>query len=174
MGRGLDRRDGFQHMRPVFAGFERRLRRRLNRSGIGRGRHCIHDPASPLSGLRAYRRHGRFKKVVLGDPIDHAERERLARLDPPSAADQRNRLRHSGQTRQTLRAARAGNEAERGFGQTHDRAGRRDALVAAECQLIAAAKRGAVKRRDDRLGTLLDGGDHGGKLRLLDRLVEFP
>ena len=97
----------------------------------------------------------------------------LGRADRLAGDDHLQRLLRSDETRQPLRAARPGQKAELDFGQADARPRRRDAEVASERQLEAAAQRGAVQRRDDRLRHRLDRGDDIVKARSLRRFAKF-
>jgi hypothetical protein len=68
----------------------------------------------------------------------------------------------AGDARQPLRPAGAGQQAELDLGHAELRVGHRDPIMAAERDLEPAAERGAVDRRDHRLGAILDRVDHLG------------
>ena len=99
--------------------------------------------------------------------------QRRSAADTLAAADHGDGARNAHDARQSLRAARAGDDAQRHFRQAHHRARRRDACVAAQGQLEAAAQRRAVQRRHHGLAAVFDGLDHGGQLGLGQGLAEF-
>ena len=98
-------------------------------------------------------------QIALGDLVDDAVRKRFRRPDRLAGDDHLQRLLRSDQARQALRAAGAGQEAELDLGQADARRRGSDPEMAGERQLEAAAERGAVQGRDDRLRHRLDRGD---------------
>src|SRR5690606_37587825 len=78
------------------------------------------------------------------------------------------------QARQALGAAGARDDAELDLRQAECGFLSRDAAVAGECDLAAAAECGAIDRRDDGLGEILDTVEDLGKRGLHRRLAEFP
>ena len=75
--------------------------------------------------------------------------------------------------RQPLRAAGTGDDAQRHLRQTHHVPGGRDARVAAERQLEAAAERGAVQRGDDGLPQASIAAITAGSWGSAERLAEL-
>ena len=86
-----------------------------------------------------------------------------------SGRDDLDRLGEASQSRQTSGAARAGDHAQRDFGQPDDCIGCRDAGIAAKCKFKAAAERGAVNCDDDGLPQAsmasITAGSCGSRLR---------
>ena len=72
-----------------------------------------------------------------------------------------------------LRAARSRNQPELDLGEPKTRAWIGNAGMAGKGNLATAAERGAMNRRNDRLGAGLDGVDHVGQVRFARRLAEF-
>ena len=132
-----------------------------DRSRIGR-RHRAVAQALLAPAQLARLRHGGGAQVTGGFLIDQPGRQRRCTGHALAAADHADGARDADDARQPLRAACAGDDAQRHLRQTHHRAGRGDACVAAQRQLEAAAQRRAVQRRDHGLAAVLDGADHGG------------
>ena len=94
--------------------------------------------------------------VAGDDRIDDAVLLQLLDRRRGAGEDELERPFRPDEARQALRAAGAGQETELDLGQADAGAGRRDAVMAAERELEAAAERRAVQRRDDRLADALD------------------
>ena len=107
---------------------------------------------------------------VFGKSVDQPQFKRLARINLAARGDEVNGGIGPYQARQTLRAAGAGQKAQRNLGQAHPRARKRNAVMGAQGDLQPAAKNGSVQRRDDGLFRSLDQGDdirqEGGHRRL--------
>ena len=78
-------------------------------------------------------------QVAADDGIDEPEFDRLAGRDRRAADDQLQRRLHAREPRHPLRAAGAGQQAELDLGKADLRAVERHAVMAAECELGAAA-----------------------------------
>ena len=112
-------------------------------------------------------------QVTLSLRIDEAELHSLGAGHALAGGGDLDRTRHPHDARQPLRAARPGNDAERYLGQSHDRAGARDARIATEREFEPAPQRCTMKRCDEGLAAAFDGGDHRGQMRLLERQTEL-
>ena len=115
------------------------------------------------AGLRLRKRDRAAQQIVRSaepsrpdDVIDDAGGERLRRGDRLAVGAHLERHLRAGETRQPLRAAGAGNDAEHHFGLADPGVLGRDAEVAGLRDLEAAAERVAVNRGDERLGGVLD------------------
>jgi hypothetical protein len=84
------------------------------------------------------------------DLVDQAELLRLLGRDRSAGGHHLHRLGHRDDARQALRAARAWQDAELHLGKAELRVGRRDAVMAGERELQAAAEREAADRGDQR------------------------
>src|SRR5581483_7857318 len=91
----------------------------------------------------------------IGDRAHEADPQRLLCVDLAAGEDQLLRDPQAADAREPLRAAPAGDDAERDLGLPQPRATRGVAKVAAERELAAAAEREAVDRGDRRLRHLL-------------------
>ncbi len=132
------------------------------------------DAARRLANLLACESHRRADHVAVDHLVDQSRSCALGRVDEGTRGDELQRLLGADGARETLRAAGTRNDAELDLGQaelTHVLA--RDAVVAAERQLQAAAQRRAVHGRDHRLGRLLDVVDQRRQVRLLHLAAEF-
>ena len=112
---------------------------------------------------------------VDGQAVDEAERQRFLRARVAAAQHQFQCRLHADQARRALRAARAGQQAQRHFGQAQLGGGRGQAVVRRERHFEPAAERGAVDRGDHRLGAVLDrkaGLGQRGRLRRLAELAD--
>jgi hypothetical protein len=99
--------------------------------------------------------------------------EGLGRPDRITADDHRERLFDSDHSRETLRAAGAGQKAELDLRESEARGLRADSVVARQRDLESTAKRGAMDGRHHRLRTALDEAEHLVESRLLRRLTEL-
>ncbi len=118
-------------------------------------------------------RNRRRRHVALDDLVDETVPQRVLRRYRIAREDHAERRLDADEARQALGAAGARNDAELDFRQAKARARRRDAKMAAECELETAAERGTVQRRKDRFGAGLDCFDHCDGGRLARRLAEF-
>ena len=84
--------------------------------------------------------------------VDQSQVERLRGGDVLAARDHLERPRHADQAGQPLGAAAARQDAELDLGQAQPRVPVGDSEVAGHRHLETAAQRGAVNRRDERLG----------------------
>src|SRR5512145_466910 len=105
-------------------------------------------------------RQGASAKIAGDQLIDDAKASRFGRGDEFAAQRHAKRGFHSGETRQPLRAAGAWKQTQLDLGKTDACVSGGDAVVASQRQFEAAAKRRAVQRRDDRLGTGLEALDY--------------
>ncbi len=99
---------------------------------------------------------GAGSQIALDDLVDDAETQRVVGFERIAGQDRVHRRFRADQSRQPLRAAAAGQQTDLDFRQAHRCTGRRDAIVAGECELEPAAERGAVDRCDDRFRALFD------------------
>ena len=108
----------------------------------------IHHPLPCRRPLSANFHHG----------VDHADLQRIERLDALAFHQQGCGRLHAGQARQALRAAGAGQQAQRDFGKTEARLGivGRDAMMASQRDFHAAAQGRTVERCGDGLAAQLD------------------
>ncbi|MNT11085.1 hypothetical protein D3C72_1459470 [compost metagenome] len=90
-----------------------------------------------------------------------------------AAEHQFERGLHADEARRALRAARAGQQAQRHFGQAQLGGGRGEAVVRRQGNLQPAAERGAMDGSDHRLGAVLDLQADLGQRGLLRRLAEL-
>ena len=104
------------------------------------------------------------EEVALGDLVDQAG-GRLVRGNRVAGDHHVERRLRVDRARQALRAAGAGQDPELHFGQRELRAGRGDAVVAAERELEPAAHRDLVDRRDHRFRARLEHCDHLAQVR---------
>ncbi len=100
-----------------------------------------------------------LQKVALDDGVDDAFALGLGGGDVAARDDGVERVLRTGEARQALRAAGAGQDAEMDLGQADARGRQRHAIVRAQRRLQAAAQRRAVQGRDDDLGAVLHGRD---------------
>ena len=114
-----------------------------------------------------------LQTVLAGELVDQPGVERLFCGDGIALGGHLQRQRDAGNARDALRAARAWQQAKLDLGGAKLRRGDGDAIVAAECDLAAAAERGAVDRSDHRLVGGLDHIDQGGQGGFLHRLAEL-
>ena len=113
-------------------------------------------------------------QLALDDAVDQADVARPPwRRSACRVVHHLQRLLDAGDARQALRPARAGQQAELDLGNAQLRVGHGDPIMAAERDLEPAAERGAVDRRDHRLGAILDRVDHARQPRHHRRLAEF-
>ena len=112
-------------------------------------------------------------QLALDQPVDEAGLIGLLRGDGVAGRGHLQRLADSGDARQPLGAAGAGQEAELDLGHAQLRRRDGDPVMAGERDLEAAAEGGAVDRGDDRLGAILDDVDDLGEHRHLHRLAEL-
>src|SRR6202011_1646166 len=117
---------------------------------------ALGDAALRLAGELLRGRHG----VALDDVVEDALRQRVGGFDVVALEHDLQRIVRADQTREALRAAGAGQQAQLDLRQAEPRLRRRDAVVARQRQLEAAALRVAVDRRDVRLRALVDRRDH--------------
>ena len=165
--------NGRQHGRPAFAGAQGGLLGLLDGRCVFRRYRLIANTA--LAARQPLRQRNRMGLQVAGnDFIDQPQLKRLVGLDAFAAADHLDGAGNADPARQALGAARAGNDAQRHLGQAQQRAGQRDACVAGQRQLQAAAQRRAVQRCNNRFAAGFNLSDDGRHLRVLQRLAEFP
>jgi hypothetical protein len=93
------------------------------------------------------------------DEVDEAEVVGRLRVDHVARQDQLHRLTLADESREALGSAAAGDDAEVDLGLAEARRLARDADVARERQLAAAAETEAVNHGDDGLGEGIDGGE---------------
>ena len=105
--------------------------------------------------------------------VDQPQRQRLLPRHVPAGGDELDRGGDAGKARRALRAARAGQEAERDLRQPDAQSFQTDARVAGERDLKPAAQSDPVQHRDDGLGGRLDPVHHLGQDRLLRRTAEL-
>jgi hypothetical protein len=110
---------------------------------------------------------------VGGQAVDQAERQRFLRARMAAAEHEFQRGLHADEARRALRAARAGQQAQRHFGQAQLGGGRGQAVVRGQRHFQPAAERGAVDGGDHRLGAVLDLQAGLGQRGLLRRLAEL-
>ncbi len=116
---------------------------------------CLADAARRLAHLLLGEGDGRRDHVTVGQLVDQAGGGALGRVDEGARGDELQGLLHADRARQALRAAGARNDAELDLGQPElAHVLGRDAIVAAQRQLQAAAERRAVHRGHHRLGRL--------------------
>ena len=113
------------------------------------------------------------ERGVIDQPVDKADLLRLRGGDGRAGHDHRQRFGDADDARQTLRAARPGEQAKLHFGQAQLGRSRGDAVMAAKRDLQPTAERGAMDRGDHRLAALFDGVDDGGEAGFHRRLAEF-
>jgi hypothetical protein len=106
--------------------------------------------------------------------IQKARRVRLGRGDHATGADQVQRQRRANQTRQALRAQRAGQQPQLDLGHAEARVGARHAMMASHRQFETAAEHRAVQRGHHRPGARLDATEQaverlGAEPRYLER-----
>ena len=94
--------------------------------------------------------------LVINDAIDDAFGQRAFGADVLAQRAEFHGRSHAAQTRQPLRAARAGNDTQQHFGLADFGARHGHAVVAGHGKLQAAAQRGAVNGAHYRLGRILD------------------
>ena len=123
---------------------------------------------APCEGER-----GLAQLSFLGELVDDAPFLGLARAERRAGENDVERLLDADQTRQALRAAGAGNEAELDFRQAAFRRWNGDAVVRRQRDLESAAQRRSVQCGDDRLRRVLDSIEHVGKVGRGGRLAEF-
>jgi hypothetical protein len=153
----------------------RRSERRLRGRALGeplRIARAPHGRAERHELLRIRETFGE-RVVAARDAIDEAERARFFRACVAPGQHQVERGLRADQARRALRAARAGQQAERDFGQPELRAGQREPVMRGERDLEAAAERRAVQRDHHRLRARLDPLAHVGQRRRHGRLAEF-
>ncbi len=108
-----------------------------------------------------------------GDLVHQAQRHRLVRRHAASAGDHVERDQRSGQSRRALRAAGARDQADAHFRKADGAIRRDNARVADQREFVAAAERGAVDRRDDRLATGVERVQHGADRWPWQSVIEF-
>jgi hypothetical protein len=113
---------------------------------------------------------GVLEEVPLDQLVDQPGFVGVLRTDRRARGRHLQRLAHSGDARQPLRAARAGKQAELHFRHPKLRRRHRHPVMAGERNLEPAAERRPVDRRHDRLGAILDDVDDLRQHRLLERL----
>ena len=101
-----------------------------------------------------------IEEIFLNDLIDDALFLGLVHLDVAALEHHVERVLPADQTRQTLRAARAGQQSDLDLGQTDFRVGQRNAIIAGEREFETAAERHLFDRGNEGLVALLDRGDH--------------
>ena len=132
------------------------------------------DAARRLARLLLGEGDGGRDHVTVGQLVDQAGGGALGGVDEGARGDELQGLLHADRARQALRAAGARNDAELDLGQPElPHILGRDAVVAAQCQLQAAAERRAVHRGHHRLGRCLDRVDERGQQGLLHLALEF-
>ena len=132
------------------------------------------DAARRLADLLLGEGYGGGHHVAVGDLVDQSGGGTLGCVDEGACGDELQGLLGADGARETLRAAGARNDAELDLGQAElAHVLGRNAVVAAERQLQAAAESGAVDGGDNRLGRLLDRVDQGRQERLLHLALEF-
>ena len=112
------------------------------------------------------------ERVVARDAVDEAQRERFVRAHMTARQHQVERGLRTNQAA-ALRAARAGQQAERDFGQPELRARHREPVMRGERDFEAAAERRAVQRDHDRLRARFDPLAYIRQRRRRDRLAEL-
>ena len=108
----------------------------------------------------------RGRQVAVDDHVDRALRVCDRGCHRSAGHDRLQRVGDTDQSRQPLRAACAGQHAERDFRQPDHRGGYGDAVVAAQGELESAAEGGAMDRGDHRLAERLDRGNHVVQVRI--------
>ena len=141
--------------------------------------------AASLESSSRRRRSGRFSASSLRDEgfaaggrtfddlLDQAVLERFGSTDRITADDHLDREFRPDRARQALGAAGARQQAELHLGQAELGFLHGHAEMTGQRDLEAAAERGAVDRGDDRLGRVLDLGEHVVEAGRLRRLAEF-
>ncbi len=107
-------------------------------------------------GLRAREGDGAREQIAIDNLIDDAFRQRALRADVLAQRAHLHGRGHAAKTRQTLRSAGAGNNAQQHFGLADLGGGHGHAIMAGHGELQAAAQRGAVDRAHHGLGTVFD------------------
>jgi hypothetical protein len=100
-----------------------------------------------------------FEHVVLDQLVEDAGGQRVRGFDRFTAGAHLGGFRHAGEPRQTLRAARTGDEPDLNLRLADLRVRRGDAVVARLRHLQPAAERGAVDGADHRLRVVLQFGE---------------
>ena len=141
----------------------RALARRGQHGAVGlRGRRA--DLSARLAAERPGQRDRARARIGL-DGVDQPDLACPLRAGRLAAEDHLQRGPHADQPRQPLRPARAGQQPARDLRQPEPRRRRRDAVVARERDLQAAAHGDAVDRRDDRLRRGLQRVDQVARVR---------
>ena len=121
---------------------------------------------------RLRERHRSRSQVALDDLVEDPGRLRLRRRDRLAVGAHLDRERHTGEPRQPLRAASAGDDAEEHLGLSDFRVLDRDPVVAGHRHLEPPAERLAVDCGDERLGGVLETAEQRvGSRRAGHRLV---
>ena len=148
-----------------------REERRVGLRGAQSVRELRGPPRRHASGDQVFGKGDRAGQKIVHDRVDDAVRPGVRGGDRLAGDDHRQRLLHARQARQSLRAFRAGDDAQRDFRQPQLCVRHRDAKMAGHRQFQAAAERRAVDGEDDRLRALL----HAAQQRpQVQRRVELP
>ncbi len=119
---------------------------------------------------------GFYESVGRHDGIDHPELESVGRSDRFALEQYGQRFVDADHSRQPLRAARAGQQADGHFRKTHDGLGiiDDDSIMTGKRQFIAAPQRQAVDGRYERLAAGLQASMHGDRRPLteFERLMQ--
>ena len=179
-GRGhcrLDEVDNLLVCEQVALGLrEARTRRGEEICGQGSGVDgaCAYQGQRRAVGYHFLReRDGTGEQVALHDAVDDASGSRDLGGDWVAAQDELERGSRANETRETLRATGAGQQAEFHFRQTDLRRGHSHAVVAGERCFEAATERGAMNGRDDGLGGAFHDIQYFGQVGRSHGLAEF-
>ena len=175
---GFDRLDGGKRRAHAARGLFQAGARRGDR--VGRPR-CVANrllarlPDLPRLRLRLRERDRAREQIAVDNVVDDAGRVGLRRGHRLAVGAHVERHLQAGEPRQSLRAARAGDDAEQDLGLADLRVPGRDAEVARLRHLEPAAERVAVNRGDERLGRVFHAAQQrvrarGARERILFRL----